>query len=325
MNDVTNKIGLLIEEARKKVYAQVNSIMVETYYEIGKNIVEYEQSGKERAIYGENLIKNLSKELTAKYGKGFSRSNLQDMRNFYLEMPNSQTLSGKLSWSHITQIIRIDDKLKRNFYLQEIQNANWSVRELKRQINSALFERLALSKNKEQIMKLSEKGNIIENSRDLIKDPYILEFLNLEEKPEYTEKELEQRLIDNIEKFILELGKGYSFVARQQRITLDDTHFYIDLVFYNRLLKSFVIIELKTIELKHEHLGQLQMYVNYYDREIKAKDENPTIGILLCLNKKENIVKYTLPENNNSIFASKYKLYLPNKEELENEVKKILE
>ena len=324
MNDITDKIGLIIEDARKKIYTQVNSIMVETYYEIGKNIVEYEQSGKQRAEYGENLIKNLSSKLTIKYGKGFSERNLEQFRKFYLIYRKSQTLSAKLSWSHYTLILRIDEELKRNFYLKETENANWSVRELKRQISSALFERLALSKNKEQIIKLSKNGNIIENSKDLIKDPYILEFLNLEEKYEYTEKEMEQKLIDNLQKFILELGKGYSFVARQQRITLDDTHFYIDLVFYNRLLKSFVIIELKTIELKHEHLGQLQMYVNYYDREIKSKDENPTIGILLCLNKKENIIKYTLPENNNSIFASKYKLYLPNKEELENEVRKVL-
>ena len=299
--------------------------MLETYYEIGKSIIEEEQQGKHKAKYGDNLIKNLSKELTKNYGKGFSISNLKDMRKFYLEIPKSQTVSGYLGWSHITQILRLDDKLKRNFYLKELETQNWSVRELKRQINSALFERIALSRDKKGVLELSSKGQIIENSNDLIKDPYILEFLNLEEKSEYSEKEFEQKLIDNLEKFILELGKGFSFVGRQQRITLDNTHFYIDLVFYNRLLKAFVIIELKTTELKHEHLGQLQMYINYYDREIKQEDENPTIGILLCLDKKKQVVEYTLPKENNSIFASKYKLYLPDKKELEEKVRDILE
>lgn len=325
MNDITDKIGLIIEEARKRVYTQVNTIMVETYYEIGKNIVEYEQNGKQRAEYGENLIKNISKKLTAKYGKGFSKRNLEQFRKFYLIFQKTQTLSAQLSWSHYCLILRIDEPLKRNFYLIETQKENWSVRELDRQINSALFERFALSKNKNEIIELSKKGQIIENAKDLIKNPYILEFLDLDESAKYTEKEFEQKIIDNLQKFILELGKGYMFVARQQRLTLDGDHFYIDLVFYNRYLQCFIIIELKTTKLKHEHIGQVQMYVNYYDREIKSKEENPTIGILLCLDKKESIVKYTLPENNNQIFASKYKLYLPNKEELENEVRKLLE
>ena len=208
--------------------------------------------------------------------------------------------------------------------INELEVQNWSVRELQRQINSALFERLALSKDKKRILQLANKGQVIEKSNDLIKDPYILEFLNLEENHKLNESELEQKLIDNLEKFILELGKGFMFVSRQQRITLDNTHFYIDLVFYNRLLKAFVIIELKTTELKHEHLGQLQMYVNYYDRQIKEDDENPTVGILLCLDKKEQVVEYTLPKENNSIFASKYKLYLPDKKELEERVKNLL-
>lgn len=246
------------------------------------------------------------------------------MRKLYLTFPNSETLSRKLSWSHYTLILRINEKLKREFYLKEIESENWSVRELKRQINSALFERLVLNKNNKEILKLSKSGQIIENPSDLIKDPYILEFLNLEEHYKYNEIYIENKIMENIKKFILELGKGFMFVSRQQRITLDSTHFYIDLVFYNRELRCFVIIELKTEELKHQHLGQLQMYVNYYDREIKSENENPTIGILLCLDKKESVVEYTLPKENKQIFASKYKLYLPTKKELENEVKKML-
>ena len=323
MNEITNQIGNLILEARKQTYRQINTIMVKTYWEIGKTIIK-EQQGNEKAKYGTNLLNNLSKELTKKYGKGFSRDNLENMRKLFLEFPKSETLSRNLSWSHYTTLLRIDDKLRRNFYIKELESQNWSVRELKRQINSALFERLSLSKNKSEILKLSNDGQIIENPNDLIKDPYILEFLNIKEHHSLNESELEQKLIDNLEKFILELGKGFMFVARQKRITLDNTHFYIDLVFYNRLLKSFVIIELKTKELKHEHLGQLQMYVNYYDREIKQEDENPTIGILLCLDKKEQVVEYTLPKENNQLFASKYKLYLPDKKELEQRVKDLL-
>lgn len=325
MKQISTKIGELIQDSKKQLFTQINTIMVKTYWEIGRIIVEEEQNGNEKAKYGSNLLKKLSEELTKKHGKGFSRDNLENMRKFYLTFPISETLSRKLGWSHYTTLLRIEDKLKRDFYLKDSEEQKWSVRELKRQINSALFERLALSKDKKGILELAQKGQIIGDSKDLIKDPYILEFLNLEEFNQLNETELEQKLIDNLEKFILELGKGFMFVSRQKRITLDNTHFYIDLVFYNRLLKSFVIIELKTNDLKHQHLGQLQMYVNYYDREIKQEDENPTIGILLCLDKKQQIVEYTLPKENNSIFASKYKLYLPDKKELEQKVKNLLE
>jgi len=221
--------------------------------------------------------------------------------------------------------MRLKEPLARNFYILETEKENWSTRELDRQINSMLFERLALSKDKKKVLKLSEKGQVIENPQDVLKDPYVLEFLGLQEKSHYSETELEQKIIDNLEKFLLELGKGFMFVERQKRITLEDEHFYLDLVFYNRFLKCFLIIELKIGKLTHKDLGQLQMYVNYFDREIKNKDENLTIGLLLCADKKKSIVEYTLPQNNEQIFASEYQLYLPKKEELEAEVKKLLE
>jgi len=317
-------IGTLLGQARKQVYTQVNQILVNTYWQIGKRIVNYEQKGKQRADYGSRLLDNLSRDLTKLHGNGFSRDNLERMRKFYLTFPNSETLSRKLSWSHYCLIIRLDNPLARKFYIKEIENENWSVRELDRQINSMVFERIALSKDKKGVLKLSQKGQLIEKAEDLVKDPYILEFLGLEESRRYSETDLEEKIITNLEKFLLEIGKGFMFVARQQRITLEDEHFYIDLVFYNRLLRCFVIIELKIGKLTHKDLGQLQMYVNYYNREVRQNDENPTIGILLCADKKEAIVRYTLPKDNKHIFASKYKLYLPDKKVLEEKVKKIL-
>ena len=323
-NNLISSIGTLLEDARKTVYSQINQILVKTYWEVGKRVVEYEQEGKARADYGSKLLDNLSKDLTKLYGKGFSRDNLEKMRKFYSTFPNSETLSRKLSWSHYCLVMRLDNPLARKFYIKEVENENWSVRELDRQVNSMVFERIALSKDKKSVLQLAQKGQIIENAEDLVKDPYVLEFLGLEKLDRYSEIELEEKIITNLQKFLLEMGKGFMFVARQQKITLEDEHFYIDLVFYNRLLKCFVIIELKIGKLTHKDLGQLQMYVNYYDREIKQKEENPSIGILLCADKKEAIVKYTLPENNKQLFASKYKLYLPSKEELEGEVEKLV-
>ncbi|MBT6040636.1 DUF1016 domain-containing protein [Candidatus Woesearchaeota archaeon] len=340
-----NNVGQLLEQGRKQTYRAVNNIMVQTYWNIGRMVVEYEQGGKERAEYGTYLLKKLSEDLTDRHGKGFSRDNLENMRRFYLMYSISETVSRKsphsltfscrclksatlwrkLSWSHICVIMRIKDEIIRNFYIKEVENQGWSIRELDRQINSMLFERLALSKDKKGVLTLSKKGQLIEKSEDIIKDPYILEFLSLDESRKYTETELEQKIIDNLQKFLLELGKGFMFVSRQQRITLENEHFYIDLVFYNRLLRCFVILELKIGKFTHQDLGQLQMYVNYYDRDIKKKNENPTIGILLCADKKEALVKYTLPENNKQIFASKYKLYLPNKKEIQKRLQQIID
>ncbi|MEO2050247.1 MAG: PDDEXK nuclease domain-containing protein [Allomuricauda sp.] len=320
----------LLQSARSKVVKTVNHTMVLTYFDIGRMIVEEEQDGKERADYGKQILKELSKVLTNEFGKGFSVDNLENMRRFYLVYGKSETMSRisendisettsrdfKLSWSHYLKLIRIDDENERKFYEIEAYKNNWSVRELQRQFDSALYTRLALSRDKDKVKELSEKGLILEKPKDAIKDPYILEFIGLPEHSSYSESDLEQELIDKLEHFLLELGNGFTFVARQKRISFDDKHFRIDLVFYNRILKCFVLIDLKIGEIKHQDLGQMQMYVNYYDREVRLEDENKTIGIVLCKDKSKSVVEYTLPENNEQIFASKYQTVLPSKEEL---------
>jgi len=337
-SDFISRAIELLHSARQQIVRNVNFIMVQTYFEIGRMIIEEEQNGKERADYGKSLLKELSKVLTKEFGKGFSITNIQQMRNFYLVYQKQQTVSAnsvkviqqtvsanfQLSWSHYLKLMRIDNENERKFYEIEAAKNNWSVRELERQYDSALFTRLALSRNKDEVKKLSENGLVLEKPKDAIKDPYILEFIGLPEKSAYSESDLEQGIIDKLEHFLLELGTGFTFVARQKRISFDDKHFRIDLVFYNRILKCFVLIDLKIGELKHQDIGQMQMYVNYYDREIRLDDENKTIGIVLCQNKSEAIVEYTLPENNEQIFASKYKTVLPSKEELKlliNEIK----
>lgn len=312
------KVSELLKQAQSNVVQTVNKTMVTTYFEIGRMIVEEEQKGKERAEYGQQLINELSYNLSTEFGKGFSPTNIKQMRSFYLIYSKGQTVSDEfnLSWSHYLKLMRIDDENERRFYEIETYKNNWSLRELQRQYDSALYTRLALSRDKKKVIELSEKGLIIEKPKDAIKDPYVLEFIGLPERPSYTESDLEQKLIDKLEHFLLELGTGFTFVARQKRITFDEKHFRIDLVFYNRILKCFILIDLKIGELKHQDIGQMQMYVNYYDREIKLKDENQTIGLILCQNKSEAVVEYTLPENNEQIFASKYQTVLPSKERL---------
>jgi predicted nuclease of restriction endonuclease-like (RecB) superfamily len=329
--DFYSRISGVLKSARNKVVQAVNSTMVETYFEIGRLIIEEEQSGKERAEYGKKILKDLSKKLTKEFGKGFSEDNLSNMRKLYLtyQPQISETLSRKseiieiqplnifkLSWSHYLKLMRIEDEHERKFYEIECTKNNWSLRELQRQYDSALYARLALSRDKRGVHKLSEHGLVVEKPQDAIKDPYILEFIGLPEKSGYSESDLEQRLIDKLENFLLELGTGFTFVARQKRITFDEKNFRIDLVFYNRVLKSFVLIDLKIGELKHQDIGQMQMYVNYYDREIRLPDENRTIGLILCQDKSEAVVRYTLPENNEQIFASKYQTVLPSREKL---------
>lgn len=291
--------------------------MAMTYFEIGKMIVEEEQHGKEKSEYGKQVLKELSGRLVIEFGKGFSETNLKQMRQFYINYSIRQTVSDelKLTWSHYLKLMRIADLNERNFYEIEAIKNNWSLRELQRQYDSALYTRLALSKNKEEVISLGQRGQIIEKNKDLIKDPYILEFLGLPDKSFYSENDLEQKLIDKLEHFLLELGNGFTFVARQKRITFDERHFKVDLVFYNRILKCFVLIDLKIGELKHQDIGQMQMYVNYFDREVKLDDENKTIGIILCQDKSESIVRYTLPENNEQIFASKYLTVLPSEKD----------
>ncbi|MDX3960560.1 PDDEXK nuclease domain-containing protein [Aliarcobacter skirrowii] len=322
-NNFYQEIKELLYSAKNRVYQTINTTMTQTYFQIGKRIVEEEQGGETRAEYGSALLKNLSSELIKEFGKGYSEQNLKNMRQFYLIYQKRQTVSSefKLSWSHYIFLTRIENIDERNFYeIESIENS-WSLRELKRQFDSGLFERLKLSSDKQKVKELSLNGQVIQTAQDLIKDPYILEFVGLPELSSYSESELEQKLIDKLEHFLLELGKGFTFVARQKRITIDEKHFKVDLVFYNRLLKSFVVIDLKIGELKHQDIGQMMMYVNYFDRFEKTDDENSTIGIILCKDKSKALVELTLPKDNNQIYASKYLTILPNKEEF----KKLLE
>lgn len=351
-------IKTLVEKSKQELYIIANITLTETYFHIGRLIVEHEQQGSSRAGYAKETLINLSAKLTAAMGKGFSVDNLENMRKFYvvykddylkyinknkisealprkfkssnksetlsrklIEKQKSETVSRKLSlspfkltWSHYIFLTNIEKKIERKFYEIETISENWSLRELKRQYESALFERLALSRNKAKVKELSKKGHIVEKPSDAIKDPYILEFLDLQEQEYYSESDLEKAIINKLEHFLLELGKGFLFVDRQKRIKMDGDDYKIDLVFYHRILRCFVLIDLKIGTLKHQDLGQLQMYVNYYDEEIKAAEENKTIGIILCKNKKESTIKYTLGKGSKQIFASKYKVFFPEKQ-----------
>ncbi len=349
------RLADIIHSARATAVHQINKAQVLAYYEIGREIVEFEQKGKARAGYGEELIKRLSRDMTKKFGKGFSEINLRNMRRFYLEFPmqiqqtvsvkslNRQTLSDEslrsekssiqktvfaefepmLSWSHYCELLSVEDPLARSFYEQESINNNWSFRELKRQINSQLFERLALSKDTQAIMRLAKRGHVIETPDDAIKDPYVLEFLNLKEEAVYTETHLEQAIMDNLQKFLLEMGRGFAFIARQKRITIGNRHYYVDLVFYNRVLKCMVLIDLKIDELTHTDIGQMNFYLNYFKDNEMSEGENEPIGLILCARKDEVFAKYILGNINNKIFASKYKLALPSEKELVRKIKSL--
>lgn len=358
-----DRIAKILVEAKTKVVREINKAQVFAHWEIGREIVEFEQKGEARGEYGEQLIDRLSKDMTQKFGRGFSPTNLKMMRLFYQTFPirqtlsdesteeqkcqtvsgkfiegqKSKTLSGKsgiqqtvsaefepmLSWSHYCELLKVEESIARSFYEQEAIQNNWSVRELKRQINSMLFERLALSKDVKAVMKMAKRGQIIEKPEDAIKDPYILEFLNLKEETSYTETQLEQALIDKLQYFLLELGKGFSFVARQKRITIANRHYHIDLVFYNRILKCFVLIDLKTGELDHTDIGQMNFYLNYFKENEKTKDENDPIGLILCAKKDEIFAKYVLGGLSNKVFASKYKLALPSEKEISLKLKSL--
>ena len=319
---IFQEIKEILQEAKNKVYKVANNAMVEAYWNIGRVIVE-KQGGKDKAEYGTALLKNLSKEMTKEFGKGFTLTNLKYMRQFYLTFPKSHALSDQLSWTHYRILMRVENENARNFYLEESIKENWSTRQLERQITTLFYERILSSKNKnkvaQEIYKLEPQRK---QPEDIIKDPYVLEFLGLPENMDFLEKNLEQALIDHLQKFLLELGRGFSFVARQKRITFDGRHFYIDLVFYNYILKCFVLIDLKVGDLTHQDLGQMQMYVHYYEDEMMTEGDNPPIGIVLCADKSESVVKYTLPKGEKQIFASKYMVYLPTEEELLSEVKK---
>lgn len=327
-NDMLQELIVNIEKtvtkAKENLAYSVNSTMTETYWQIGKYIVESEQDGNIKAAYGKKLLTTLSHELTLRLGKGYSRPNLNNMRKFYLMYPNCQTVSDKLSWSHICELIKIDDDLERSFYEKQTVNEKWGVRELQRQMDSALFLHLAVSRDKEGILSLAKHGIEIQNPEDVIKSTYTLEFLNLPELERYTESELEQKIIDNLQTFLLELGKGFTFVGRQYRLTINNVHYYVDLVFYHRILKCFVLIDLKKNSVKHEDIGQMNMYLGYFATEENMPDDNAPIGIIMSRNKDELLVEYATYGMDSNLFVSKYELYLPNRKELERLVSNIL-
>ena len=316
-------IRQIIDAARSQAVRSVDFCRVQMYWHMGKRIFEEEQQGKERADYGTYLIKNLARQLEPEYGSGFSVRQLERCRQFYRLYPIASTLRTQLNWSQYKMLISIDDPDKREYYELEAINNCWTARETERQINSQLYERLLLSNDKEAVLAVARKERIPQSPLEIIKDPMYLEFLGLERKATYYEKDLESAIITHLQHFVLEMGKGFTFVARQKRILLEDDEFFADLVLYNRLLRCFVVMELKTGKLTHQDLGQLQMYLNYYDRIEKTAEENPTIGILLCTDKNDTAVRMALPEDNKTILASEYKLYLPTQEKLIDEVNSV--
>ncbi len=327
LSGIIDEIKEVLVSARSNVARQLNSELLTAYWNIGRIICEYEQSEPDRADYGKRTLKELSRTLTQEFGKGFSVSNIQFMRRFYQAYPIQQTVSVKLSWSHYCELLSLSDPDKRSFYEKEALNANWSVRELKRQIESSLFERLLLSRgdtNKERVLSLALKGNEISQPSDIIRDPYVFEFLGLPEDKPVMESDLEQALVQQIEKFLLELGRGFMFVGTQQRVTVNNTHYYVDMVFYNKILRAYVLIELKTTKLTPEAAGQINMYLNYYAAEVNDADDNPPIGIILCTDKDSVTAEYALGGLSNNIFASRYVLYMPNKEQLVAQVEQVL-
>ena len=329
ISDMYNEISKIISKNKNKMIYQINSTLVETNFMIGKVIVENEQNGNIRAEYGKDIINKLSKKLTNKFGNGYSRSGLQNMRLFYSKYKNCQPLAGNLSWSHYCYLIYIEDDDERKFYENECINSKWSKRELKRQIDSSLFQRLLLSDgktNKQKVLELARKGQTINNPTDILKEPYVFEFLGITENKPILESDLEKNLINHLSAFLMELGKGFMYVGNQIRITLDNnTHYYVDLVFYNKILRSYVLIDLKMDDMKPEYAGQMNMYVNYYNKEVKDEFDNESIGIILCTGKKGVTMEYALGGLSNNIFASTYTYYIPNKDELINEVEKVLE
>ncbi len=310
------QIRLILETARNQAYSAANSAMVQAYWSIGKSIVE-QQGKSERAEYGRKLLQELSTQLTRDFGKGFTASNLRNMRQFYLTFPNCYALRSNLSWTHYRMLMRVENEKARNFYLEECEKANWSTRQLERQIDSFFYERLLSSQDKEAVGSEIHSLEPAQRPEDVIHDPYVLEFLGMKQSADFYEKDLESALIGELQNFLLELGRGFSFVARQKHIDLDGEHFYIDLVFYNYILKCFVLIDLKTGRLTHQDIGQMDSYIRIFDELQKGEDDNPTIGIILCSEKNEAIAKYSVLNEGKQLFASKYQLTLPTAEELE--------
>ena len=325
LDSLANSIVQLVKEARASVAKRVNNTMVAAYWNIGRHIVEFEQQGSARAKYGSRLLTNLSHLLSMKLGRGYSRPNLNNMRKFYLTYPICQNVSDKLNWSQICELITVSDPLERSFYEKECVAENWDVDSLRRQMDSGLFLRLAASKDKEGILALANKGMSVSSPEDVVKDTYTLEFLGLPDAKQYSESDLEQRLIDNLQTFLLELGKGFAFIGRQYPLTVNNRHYHVDLVFYHRILKCFVLIDLKKNSVRHEDIGQMNMYMGYFAKEENAPDDNPPIGIILSRNRDELLVEYATYGMDVNLFVSKYELYLPNREELQKLVAGILE
>lgn len=323
-NNLYNKISELLQKAQSQVKQQVNSLMVITYWNVGKLIVEDEQQGNNRAEYGKAILQELSDKLIIKFGKGFDITNLRKMRQFYNLFQKQDSVSLELSWTHYRHLLKVESEPARLWYMNETIKENWSTRALERQINSFYYERLLSSQNQIPVIEEARENTKSLTPQDILKDPYVLEFLQLKNRPEYTERELETALIDSLQEFLLELGSGFSFVARQKHFDLDGEHFYIDLVFYNYKLKCFVLIDLKKGKLTHQDVGQMDMYVRIFEDKVKASDDNPTIGLILCSEKNEAVAKYSILSENKQLFASKYKLLLPTEEELEKEILKEL-
>lgn len=323
-SDLYLNIKNILQTARDTAYKQVNFVMVEAYWNIGKQIVEEEQKGEDRAEYGKYLIKDLSKKLTDDFGKGFGKRNLYNMKSFYVAFPKVQTLSAQLSWSHYVLLLRVENQNARHYYMEESAKSNWSVRALERQIGTHYYERLMSSKEKNSVISEARENtkDLLATPKDIIKDPYVLEFLELKDNKSFRESELESALIEKIQDFLQELGRGFAFVARQKRIQTELSDFYIDLVFYNYILKCFVIIDLKRGKLTHQDIGQMDMYVNMFDDLEKTQGDNPTIGIILCTDKDNTVVKYSSIKDKENLFVSKYQLYLPTEEELKAEIEK---
>ncbi len=322
---LVNQISVAYEEGRQRAIQTVNTQLVQTYWEIGQYIVEFEQGGKAKASYGDKLLLRLSNDLTPAYGKGFSLSNLKRMRQFYQSYPIGATVSHQLGWSHYVELLKIEDVLERSFYEKQTVLEKWSVRELIRQKKSSLFLRLAASKDRDGILQLAKQGQIVSKPDDIIRDPYVLDFLKIPEPHHYTESELESRIIEHLQHFLLELGKGFAFIGRQYRITLGNRHHYIDLVFYHRILKCFVLIDLKREEAGYEDVGQMNMYLGYFENEENTEGDNPPIGIVLAKEKDELLIQYAMHNVSSQLFVSKYQLYLPKKEELRSVIEAQLE
>ena len=324
-NALVERIGTLMHSARSQVAYSVNRILVDTYWSIGKYIVDFEQQGSGRAEYGSDLLNRLSKDLSFRFGKGFSRSNIIYMRRFYHTFQKGETASHVLSWSHYFEILKADDPLEISFYVKECEKGHWSVRELKRQMKSMLFHRIALSKDKDGVLKLASKGTEVQKPEDIIRDPYVLEFTGLPDIPVYKEIDLQNALENNLSKFLLELGKGFSYVGKQYRMTIDNTHYKVDLVFYNFYLKAFVLIDLKRGAVKHQDVGQMNMYLNYFRHEINSEGDNEPIGIVLGAYRDRLTIQYATENITNQLFVSRYQLYLPDRKSLESALMRLLE